>query len=94
MRKASTNAASRPVHISGAVTAPWLVWAACTWNVVHKKAPGAIRAIAFIVSEVSVSVRFMVTPLSAAPFDSSTVVSLSVASLNMLRIFSQTIQND
>src|SRR3974390_608724 len=45
--------------MSWAVLAPWTVWAAWSWNVVHRKAPGAISAMALTVIPVRVRVRFI-----------------------------------
>ena len=55
--------------MSGAVdAAPW-VWAAWTWNVVQRNAPGAMRAIAFTVMPVSERLRFIspVATVSSTP---------------------------
>src|SRR5262249_9382745 len=51
---------------SGAVAAAW------SWNVVHRNAPGAISAIAFIVTPVRPSVAF--TPLSVDVFSAMVAV--------------------
>ena len=52
VRKARTRAATSPVHISPAVDTAPFIWAACNWNVVQRKAPGAISAMALTVREV------------------------------------------
>src|ERR1700758_2339667 len=59
VRKARTNAKSKPVHMSGAVDDFPATWAAWSWKVVHKNAPGAISAIAFTVMPVRVRLRFI-----------------------------------
>jgi hypothetical protein len=46
-----------PAHMSFATELPsGAVAAACSWNVIHRNAPGAISAMAFIVTPVSPSV--------------------------------------
>ncbi len=50
-----------PIHIDGAVAPA----AACLANVSHRNAPGAISAMAFMVSPVRPRVGFMVTVSSA-----------------------------
>src|ERR1700683_3436874 len=57
---------SSPVHMSGAVDAPPFSNADWAWNVVHRNAPGAISAIAFTVTPVSVRLRFISPLLGAA----------------------------
>jgi hypothetical protein len=66
VKKASTRTNNRPGTISKAVVAPPFCWTTCAWNVVHRNAPGAIRAIALIVSPVIVRVRFISVPGAAA----------------------------
>src|ERR1700683_3039055 len=56
---------SSPVHMSGAVDAPPFSNADWAWNVVHRNAPGAISAIAFTVTPVSVRLR-LISPLPGA----------------------------
>src|SRR6266487_4934427 len=53
------SAKNRPVHISPAVDLAPLVYADWTWNVVQRNAPGAISAMAFTVTPVSVRLRFI-----------------------------------
>ena len=52
--------------MSNAVVAPPFCWTTCAWNVVHRNAPGAISAMALIVSPVIVRVRFISVPGAAA----------------------------
>src|SRR5450759_5359018 len=49
----------RPGTMSYAVVVPPLDWSDCDWYVVQRNAPGAISAIAFTVSPVRLSVRFI-----------------------------------
>src|ERR1700730_2306107 len=47
------SAHTMPGHMSSAVTPPpGTVWAAWIWSVIHRKAPGAIKAMAFTVTPV------------------------------------------
>ncbi len=48
-----------PVTMSALSFGPRLLCAACSWNVVHRNAPGAMNAIAFTVTPVSVNVRLI-----------------------------------
>jgi hypothetical protein len=45
---------------------PPFCWTTCAWNVVHRNAPGAMSAMALIVSPVIVRVRFISVPGVAA----------------------------
>jgi hypothetical protein len=56
----------RPAHIPSAVEEPWRDNAAWVWNVVHKKAPGAIRAMALTVTPVNVRLRRISPALETA----------------------------
>ena len=56
---------TKPVHISDAVDVLPCCSADCAWNVVHRNAPGAISAIAFTVTPVSVRLR-LISPLLLA----------------------------
>src|SRR5579859_2524613 len=55
---ARISAKTMPGHMSRAVEAvpPGTVWAAWTWSVIHRNAPGAINAMAFTVTPVRPSV--------------------------------------
>src|ERR1035437_6915018 len=52
--------------MSNAVVAPPFCWTTCAWNVVHRNAPGAMSAMALIVSPVIVRVRFISVAGAAA----------------------------
>src|ERR1035437_2853335 len=52
--------------MSNAVVAPPFCWTTCAWNVVHRNAPGAMSAMALIVSPVIVKVRFISVAGAAA----------------------------
>ena len=54
---AKIKARNRPAHIPSAVDEPCRDNAAWVWNVVHKKAPGAINAMALTVTPVNVRLR-------------------------------------
>ena len=66
MKWGPTSANSNPVHISPAVDFPPALCAAWTWSVVQKNAPGAISAMAYTVTPVSVRLRFISTSSTSA----------------------------
>jgi hypothetical protein len=70
VKNASTRTNNNPGTMSRAVVAPPFCWTTWAWNVVQRNAPGAISAIALIVSPVIVRVRFISVPGAAAMWSS------------------------
>ena len=63
--------------MSGAVVTPPALCAACSWNVVQRKAPGAMNDMALTVTPVSVSVRFISPAACARPSHGAALAAIA-----------------